>query len=552
MKGKEGEEREFDREDPLLGLSPEELSGPKMSRRTMLKLMAATGVSLSSFWGAGSFANAQAGGGHLKGGWLTDQITTLDPAQIDQILQFQIASNVYNGLVHVDEKLVPRGDLARDWEVSSDGKEWTFFLREGVKFHNGMEFDADDVLFTYNRSKDPERSRHYTVLSNVEKLEKLGKYEVKFTLKAPSAAFLIKVLERTSARAMTIVNKEALEEKGPTEYGLMPIGTGAFKVTEHRLGERLVLEKFEDYFVEGQPKLDKVTYFPIPEPATLVSAIEAGDVHICDDIPDQFVPKLKANPNVDVLVGPGPGFQAVFLNPHREPFTDRNVRLALGKAVDRKELVRKALFGLGIPAYGPIPPAQKAFFEELGDESAQAFDPEGAKKLLEEAGYPDGFRTSLICTPATKRRNQIVANMLEQNAGLEVELKVMDWTVLIDHFDHIDFDMLQIGSGADLDPNDSLIDWFQTNSKFNGPKRPDSMPYGFYSNPEVDELIQEQRVTIDREKRVELVRELNRKISSDPAAIFLFHPTDDLALNKKVKGFKFIPGLRDLHSVYLD
>jgi len=112
--------------------------------------------------------------------------------------------------------------------------------------------------------------------------------------------------------------------------------------------------------------------------------------------------------------------------------------------------------------------------------------------------------------------------------------------------------MLQLGSGADLDPNDSLVDWFRTSSKFNGPKRPESMEYGFYSNPEVDELINEQRVTVDLDERIELVKELNLKISNDPAAAFLFHPTDDLALNKKVKGFKFIPGLRDLQTVYLE
>lgn len=154
---------DYDPADPLFGLSQAELSGPQLSRRSFLRLLAASGAALSvgqllavSARPAAAKAIAQSGPVELTAGWAgTAEITTLDPAQINQVLQFQIASNVLSGLTHINPDLTAEGDLATDWSVSSDGLEWTFNLREGVIWHNGDAFTADDVIFTYNRSKDP-------------------------------------------------------------------------------------------------------------------------------------------------------------------------------------------------------------------------------------------------------------------------------------------------------------------------------------------------------------------------------------------------------------
>ena len=223
---------DFDPQDPLFGLNKSEFSGPVMSRRAVLRLMAAAGM--LSAWhlmpGSGIVKARAATGGTLNAGWSgVGEIRTLDPAQINQVLQFQIASNVLSGLTHINGELVAEGDLAESWQISDDGLQYTFKLRQGVTFHNGDKFTADDVLFTYNRSKDKEKSIHSRVIANVKALDKIDDYTVKFTLGAPQASFLVKSLERASGRAMTIVCRGALEKMGAAQYGLMPVGTGPFK-----------------------------------------------------------------------------------------------------------------------------------------------------------------------------------------------------------------------------------------------------------------------------------------------------------------------------------
>ena len=280
------------------------------------------------------------------------EIQTLDPAQMNQVLEFQITSNVLSGLTHINAELTAEGDLATDWTVSDDGLEWTFHLREGVTWHNGDPFTADDVVFTYNRSKDPNQSIFSGNLVNVADVVKVDDLTVKLTLAKPQASLLVKTLERASGRAMTIVNQRAINEMGLEQYGLTPVGTGPFKITAHQLGQGVTIERFDNYYDPERPKLDKVTFLPINEPEPLAAAIEAGDIQLIGgnapaaELIDRFV----ANPDLVVSQITGPGFQAMFINPWRDPFMvpDFNktvdelkqengfkVRLAIAKAMDR-------------------------------------------------------------------------------------------------------------------------------------------------------------------------------------------------------------------------
>ena len=299
---------DFDRRDPMFGLSRDDMSGPKLKRRAVLRLMAAAGTltAANMLPAGGLIRGAQAAGtpgGTLTCGWSgVGQIVTLDPAQINQVVQFQIMSNVLSGLMHINRDLVAEGDLAEGWEVSADGTQYVFKLREGVTFHNGDAFTADDVLYTYNRSKDPEKSIHSRVLSNVTGLEKLNDLEVKFTLAKPQASFLTKTLERSSGRAMTIVSGRALEEMGNSDYGMAPVGTGPFKVVEHQLGQGVVLEKFENYYDPERPKLDKVIIKPISDAEPLAAALESGDIQLIggNPVPSELVDRFVANPDLVV------------------------------------------------------------------------------------------------------------------------------------------------------------------------------------------------------------------------------------------------------------
>jgi len=570
---------DFDPKDPLFGLSAQEMSGNQLTRRTTLRLLAASGALtlaniLPGLQPRASLADGH--GGELRCAWSgVGEIVTLDPAKINQVLQFQIASNVMSGLMHIDNNLVAQGDLAESWEVSSDGLEYKIKLREGVTFHNGDAFNADDVLFTFNRSKDPEQSIHSRVIGNVSDLQKLNDYEVKFILKKPQASFLTKALERASGRAMTIVSRGALNSLGAEQYGLTPVGTGPFKIIQHQKGGSVILEKNKDYYDPERPKIDKVIITPVDGAEPLAAALEAGDVQYVggNPIPSQLVERFKSNSDLSVDIKPGPGFQSIWLNPWRDymrvenfdkPLSDLKkekgfqVRLAIAKALDRDLFIKQAKFGFGVAAHGSINPAMGFYFDEtLASTSEQAYDPEGARELMAQAGYPGGKgfpEIKLQTTPNTKRDGLVVANILNQVLGISVVVDPKDFSVGIEEFDTMDYDLRLGGSGGDYDPDDGLVDWMQTTSKFNGRKRDKSKyPFGFYSEAESDALADQQAVTADPEARRELVRKANKITSDKVTCGFLYHPVDVLVHHKSVQVPEDarIPGLHELDRISL-
>ncbi|MGF1501331.1 MAG: ABC transporter substrate-binding protein [Paracoccaceae bacterium] len=567
---------DFDPRDPMLGLDRHQLAGPKLSRRATLRLLAASGMLTTAHLLPGTAPRAQAqSGGTLTCGWAgVAEIVTLDPAQIVLVLQFQISSNILSGLTHINPDLIAEADIAESWEISEDGTIYTFKLREGVTFHNGDPFNADDVVFTYERHKDPAKSVHASNLTNVASLEKLNDFEVRFTLKQPQASFLTKTTERASGRALTIVSRGALESMGTAQYGLTPVGTGPFKVTEHVLGQGVVLEKNPDYWDPERPKLDKVIIKPIDGVEPVAAAIEAGDIQFIggNPIAAQSIDRFKANPELVVDIVPGPGFQAVWLNPHRDPMKVESfdkplaelkeepgfmVRMALAKALNRDLYVQQARFGYAYPAYGSVNPAMGFYYDEgIGETSEQAYDPEGARALLAAAGYPDGEgfpEITLNTRPSEKRDGLVIANILKQVLNIDVKLIQSEFNVGFDNFISMNFDMHLGGSGGDYDPDDAIFDWMKSDSKFNGRKRPDDIPFGYFSDSEADALIEKQAVTAKPEERLALVKEANKITSDKVACGFLYHPIDAIVHHSSVSfpAESRIPGLTDLDRVTL-
>ncbi|MCB1814128.1 MAG: hypothetical protein KDK04_20770, partial [Candidatus Competibacteraceae bacterium] len=263
----------------------------------------------------------------------------------------------------------------------------------------------------------------------------------------------------------------------------------------------------------------------------------------------------------------------IWINPWREPFkvTDFNkpladlmeepgfkARLAIAKALDRDLYLKRAQFGRGVPAYGTINPAMGYFFDDtLGESSNQRFDLAEAQRLLAEAGFPkgEGFpKLQMLTIPSNRRESQVVVNILKVNLGIEIELITKDFPVLIDDFDTMNWDLVRLGSGGDYDPDDGLVDWMLTSSKFNGRKRDKAQyPFGFFSEQEVDALIEQQRQEADLEKRKALVQQANRLTSDKVASAFLYHPSNVLVYHKQVNFPKSsrIPGLIDLDRVSL-
>jgi len=399
---------------------------------------------------------------------------------------------------------------------------------------------------------------------------KIDDHTVKILLGAPQASFLTKTLERASGRAMTIVSRGGLEQLGESQYGLTPVGTGPFKVTSHTLGQSLVLEKFDNYYDPERPKLDKITIIPIIDVEPLAAAMEAGDIQIIGGNPvaPELIDRFEANPDLIVNIVAGPGFQSVWMNPWREPFMvpDFNkpveelmkekgfkVRLAIAKAIDRDRYIERAQFGRAVPAYGTINPAMGFYFDEtLGETSNQKYDLEAARKLLAEAGYPngEGFPTlKILNTPSARREVQVIQDILKRNLNINIELDTKDFPVLLDGFNTMNYDLTRIGSGGDYDPDDGVVDWMQTSSKFNGRNRDkDKMPFGQFSDAEVDRLVDEQRLQSDPQKRKEMVQKINKITSDKVACAFIFHPVDAQIRHKSVNfpAESRIPGLVDL------
>jgi len=564
---------DFDPKDPLFGLDRNSFAGPQLERRTVLRLLAAAGSLTAFHLMPGTVREAKAAsGGTLTAGWAgVGEIRTIDPAQINQVLEFQISSNVLSGLTHINPQLIAEGDLAKDWQVSEDGTEYVFNLREGVTFHNGDPFTADDVIYTYNRSKDPKNSLHSRVVADIVAMDKINDHKLRIKLKAPSASFLVKTLERSSGRAMTIVSRGGIEKLGLQQYGLTPVGTGPFKVTEHTLGQGLTLERFDKYYDPERPKLDKVIIKPIIDAEPLAAAIEAGDIQLIggNPIAPELTDRFTANSDLKVSIVPGPGFQSLWLNPWRDPYkvADFNkpvdelmkekgfmVRLAIAKAIDRDEYIKQAQFGRGTPAYGSINPAMRYYYDpDIGKTSNQRFDLAAARKLLADAGYPNGEgfpKLKVVCTPSAKREVTVLANILKRNLNINLELDIKDFPVLLDQFDTMqDWDIVRVGSGGDFDPDDGLVDWMETTSKFNGRRRDKSKyAFGYFSDKEVDQLTEQERVTADPAKRKVLVQKANKITSDKVASAFIFHPADILVHRKTVNfpDESRIPGLVDL------
>jgi len=568
---------DFDPKDPLFGLNRTQRSGSQLSRRSVLRLLAASGMLTAAHLvgGVGVPAAKAAGrGGHLRAAWSgINEIATLDPARINEVVQFQITSNVLSGLTHIDANLVAQPDLAMGWSVSDDGTEYTFNLREGLTFHNGDAFTADDVVFTYNRSKDPEQSIHSRVISNVNDVVKVDDYTVKIILGAPQASLMVKTLERASGRAMTIVSRGALASMGAAQYGLTPVGTGPFKITSHTLGQNVVLERNENYYDPERPILDKITITAIGDAEPLAAALEAGDVDLLggNSPPSELIDRFESNPDFVVSIVPGPGFQAVWMNPWREPYrvTDFNkpleelmqengfrVRLAIAKALDRERYVKQAQFGRGVPAYGSINPAMGFYFDpNLNETSPQRYEPEVARQLLADAGYPDGKgfpKMKFLHSPLQRREVQIIADIFKRVLNIEMELDTKDPNVGWEQFLKMDFDITLTGSGGDFDPDDAIVDWMQGASKFNGPNRDTTeMAFGYFADAKADQLIDAQSLETDLDKRKVMVQEANWIHSSKVTCAFLYHRMSTLVYRKTVNypDESRIPGLVELDRV---
>ncbi|AEN05721.1 ABC transporter substrate-binding protein [Halolamina sp.] len=553
-------------------ITSDDLSGPVIDRRTTMKLLSAAGMgglagcstevettptetaTEETETEADTATEVQSDvktGGRLQAGWFTGSIDVLDPPKIPVAIYFQVTSNIFSGLVTLRRDLTIRGDLATDWEVTNDGATITFQLRDDVKFHNGDDFTAEDVAYSIRRTINEE-------LAAAPKLSLLlppddegvvveDDYTVTLNFEQAFAPVMI-YLTRGPGRAATVVNKNAIEEMGPEQYQLTPVGTGPFKVTEHEVGDRITLDRFEDYFETDEngnqlPYLDGVDIKPIPEAATIVSAIESGDIDFAQEVPLQNVSRIEDANDVDKLSAPGVNWSGLSLNMTTDLFKSRKVRRAVAKGLDSEAYVKTAFFGNAVPDVGPIAKATNWVWRD-DKPSDQDYAPEEAKQMLEEEGVADAS-FSILAQQGSLRASKTVRNQLNE-LGLNVEIDQVTSSTYWNRVFASDYDTTIVGSAGDPEPDQGLYNFFRKHSE-------DGVwNFTRYEDDEVHELLDKQRRQLDREERKQTLWDIEDQVIADAPWAFLVHTDDVAAKRSNVNGFVHIPFMRNFHRVWLE
>ena len=324
-------------------------------------------------------------GGTLKIAIIADH-NTLDPPIHLSTFDIVITQQLYDNLLMIQPDLSVKPELATSWEPSEDLSSYTFHLREGVKFHHGKEFKAEDVVFSFNRLLDPViDSPARSTLEVIKEMVVIDDYTIRFDLTAPNAFFptYMSIYQARILPSDVDIERLTLEE----------FGTGPFVIEEHLPGERTTMVRYDDYWEEGKPYLDEIVLLAIPEPATRDEALKSGDVDVVYELTTQSVPAIEAHPDTTVLKATSWSWIGLVMDNARPPFDNKLVRQAFQAATDREAINQVATFGLGIPAFDhPIHPAHPVFSKQYAPPD---YDPELARSLLEQAGYPDGIDVDL-------------------------------------------------------------------------------------------------------------------------------------------------------------
>jgi peptide/nickel transport system substrate-binding protein len=421
--------------------------------------------------------------------------TTATSAVIPRV----VYSNILEGLVKIDRngKIAPA--LVRDFKISKDGKEYTFILKKGVKFHDGKPFDAEDVKFTFERLMDPKTATaHPEYYKDIDSVQVVDSHTVKIKMKNVNSMFLFNLARPDSI----IVNKQAVDRLKSA-----PIGTGPFKFVEWVRGDHITLAKFDDYHRKGIPYLDKVTFKFIGDPSAQIASLKAGDIDvIAYDVSPENALLLEKDPKFKVLNGYTTTKVILSTNNSRKPFNDVRIRRAMAHAIDRTALIKGAMSGYGVPIGSHMDPGNPYYIDLT---PYYPYNPEKAKQLLKEAGYADGFE-AVIKLPEryvyARRSGEIIADMFSQ-VGIRLKIELTEWGQWIDRvFKNADYDLTVIGHAEPFDIN------IYANPKY----------YFRYDSPKFQETLKKAEMETDPKIRKELYIACQKIITEDAVNGFLY------------------------------
>ncbi len=451
-------------------------------------------------------ADATAAPAPQHGGSLVVQFPTEPPgldltASPASAIAAVVFYNVQEALVKVDRhgRLVPW--LAERW-YTTDSKNYTFFLRRGVHFHNGREMKAADVKYVLDRAVNPETKHPYRVqYEAIRDVIVKDDYTISVALKHPDATFLWTIARQGSV----IYPREAVDT-----LKTQPIGTGPFVVSEWVRGDRIVLVRNKDYWQKGLPYLDKVTFRFIPDPNSAMAALKSGDVDVSGfGLGPESVDEFKKDGRFQVIVGDTTNDVTLSLNNSKKPYSDKRVRLAITHAINKEEVLKGAMFGYGKILGSNVDPLNPYYVDVS---KRVPYDPAKAKRLLAEAGYPNGFDAVLKVAPQyyyTVRSAEVLVNQFAK-VGIRAKIEQIEWGQWLSQvWKDANYDMSIIGHAEAWDIGN-----------FANPKY-----YFRWDNAQFQKLFKESEVTVDDKKRRELYVKMQYMLADEAPAVWLFmHP----------------------------
>lgn len=452
---------------------------------------------------------------------------TLSPLEVTGVETANVNLHIYDGLVATgpDMSLQPR--LATEWEIV-DALTWRFKLREGVKFHDGTDFTAEDAKFTIDYILDEEnQSGLRSYISPVTEVEIVNDYEILIHTSRPYVT-----LANQLARAVLVVPSDTYEEVGRDAFSINPVGTGPFRFVEWAKDQYVALEANDDYWA-GRPKVDTLTIRTVPDPAARVAALLAGEIQIIADVAPDAVPQVESASGVEVVAGGGLTQNFLALNSFAEPFDDVRVRKALNYAINREEIIGSLLGGRGTVNQGPFAPKTFGYDSDL---VGYGYDPEQARSLLAEAGYADGgpvvelwYQSGSGVSGANDQVAAAIAGQLNE-VGFEVTLTPLERARYLE----VLLTAPQLPHFAIADNRDALGDgdfilglWFHSARRAH-----------YFNTPALDALIEEQLTLLDRDERLAKLREIGEYIVDEAGIGFLFTVDVLYGVSDRVSGWE--------------
>lgn len=465
--------------------------------------------------------------------WAGDTFVTASAAEPSNLIPLlatdssshDVSGYIFNGLVKYNPQLELVGDLAESWDVLDGGLTIVFHLRKNVRWHDGEPFTSADVAFTYAKLTDPELPTPYGGdFEKISKLETPDPHTVRVTYKEAFSPGL-------ASWGMPIIPKHLLEKENlmTTAFAREPVGTGPYKFGRWVAGDRVELYANADYY-ERKPGIDRIVIRVVPDAATMFLELHQESIDSMVLTPLQYT-RLTDSDFFKKAYGkyryPSFGYSFAAFNLESPLFKDLRVREALDAAVDRQEIIDGVLLGLGRPVTGPFSPDSWAYNRDV---PASAFDPEKAKRLLDEAGWRDTdgdgvrdkdgkpFEFTIVTNQGVVQR-QMIAEILQRRfaeVGVKMRIKIIEWSSFLkDVVDARKFDMVLLAWGLSRDPDPFDI-WHSSKTK------PGEFNFVGYKNAEADRLIEEGRKSFDPAERTRVYRRVHELIAADKPYLFLY------------------------------